>query len=68
MLDDFNAELDALWVHPTAMARGIGRALFPPAETTAVARSIASRCRGGARRSPHLPPGLGTTPAPLPSV
>ena|GEM_PF-3441587 len=66
VLDDPNGELDARGVHPNAMGQGIGRALFPRAETTADARSVASRRTGGARRRPHLPPGARAAPAPLP--
>lgn len=35
VLDGPNAELDALWVHPSAMGQGMGRALFTHAEATA---------------------------------
>lgn len=34
-LDSLNAELNDLWVHPSAMGRGIGRTLFTHAATTA---------------------------------
>lgn len=34
-LDGINAELNDLWIHPSAMGRGIGRALFEHAQSTA---------------------------------
>jgi GNAT superfamily N-acetyltransferase len=34
-LEDLDAELTDLWVHPSAIGRGLGRALFAHAESTA---------------------------------